>query len=228
MNRTIVLVGLLVVLSANLACGPHSFDSPLCESNEETVTFFLLGMLDEYMGRRFHEGGSDVVERFYPGEGREAAIFEACLLDYNKLAGTTQAVEIEVRKQGHIYLKSRAHCDMLNSFYDYGFESGVTQVSTGQRTTAESLSGAVFEGASRSAMLAFVSGAYCRYGDGRSFTYANSGKRAGLVVELLKEIGCQEVELEVTEGIPFTHRINFQSTAELDTWLNVLKGAARE
>ncbi|HEU4365123.1 MAG TPA: hypothetical protein VFT13_06615, partial [Candidatus Krumholzibacteria bacterium] len=83
-------------------------------SGEKTETlFFILGMLDEYLGRQWTED-VDCVERFYCSEHVEAFVFLAYL---NRLAseqGLDPVIDTELN-DCLVYFHSKPLADLINS-----------------------------------------------------------------------------------------------------------------
>lgn len=68
--------------------------------------------------------------------------------------------------------------------------------------------------------LAYLAGAWVRYGRGSDFVLANAQDKAKLIAQLLTNLGCREVRLESTFGfIPQTNAVHFQPTEEVTQWL---------
>ncbi len=180
-------------------------------------------MLDEYLGRRFIEGGSGVVEKFYPHELSKANIFRNCLKQYATSMEPVPEIGEEVGRQGHVSIISPTLAGILNSYYDIQFESqGSILTTTNQAVTHASLSIDVFQNTDQSKILPFLAGAYFRYGSDQAYCYANSVDRVHLVAELLRMIGCGGVNIQTNEGYPTTHCIHFEPTEELDLWITAL------
>lgn len=210
--------GILAVLVITVAIWWQPPSSRLPVHNDKTATFFLLGMLDEYLGRLFYEEYPDRVEYFR--SKRKAKVFTGLLSEHAKLSGTDQAFELRKSRQGGLEVVSQGYAKMLNSYYS--FESGEpnwTGAYPGERTASASLKLSAFQGADRSTELAFLAGAYCRYGSDHRYRFANSNGRVNLIVELLERVGCKNVRLETIEAIPYMNTIEFEPTAELDEWL---------
>jgi hypothetical protein len=200
--------------------------------------FFVLGFVDEYLGRRFVED-DDRVERFYPNEMDKAAVFERQLAKLASEQGLEPAVRSPEGQQGHIAFRSKPIADRLNSCYKYqasGGEVGPGPDGTYRRLASASLGRSLFmragHGSSRGnglpdevfhrrRALAYLAGAWCRYGRGNEFIFANSSDKAELIAQLLDDVGCRDVRREYNFGyIPRTNWVRFQPTDELKAWLD--------
>ena len=81
----------------------------------------------------------------------------------------------------------------------------------------------VFDGLERDTKLAYLAGAYYRWGDGDSLRFANSSRKADLIKGLLTELGCT-ADRSWREGIPSTNWVHFTPTKELKSWFDRLPG----
>jgi hypothetical protein len=68
--------------------------------------------------------------------------------------------------------------------------------------------------------LAYLAGAWARYGRGNDFVFANAHDKATLVEGLLSDLGCSRISLESTYGTaPQANIVRFQPTDEVTEWL---------
>lgn len=209
----------------------------LTDDKAETV-FFVLGMLDEYLGRQFVED-EDSIEGFYCREAETARLFRRSV---SRLA-TEQSLDPAIRDETmqdclRVY-HSKTIADRLNSCYRYRASNGqLVQGADGtyRRTASASLEMGLFmhsgHGAGtergwpdevfyRRRALAYVSGAWRRHGRGGDFVFANSKEKANLVAQLLVALGCHGVRLESDFGlIPQTNVVHFAPTDEVNAWLH--------
>jgi hypothetical protein len=196
-----------------------AWNADLSGKKGQTV-FFLLGMLDEYLGRRFIEDG-DKVEGFYCGEPDVADTFYRYLLRLSKEQKLDAKISKKIRQDCLPSFHSPVLAKFINSFYDYTLtNSGMAVTDDGPKMMASAdLSADVFEGLDRDVKLAYLAGAYYRYGEGDSFRFANSSGKADLIRDLLTELGCP-AERSWREGIPYTHWVRFTPTDELRRWFD--------
>jgi hypothetical protein len=213
-----------------------SCDFDLKGSAGETA-FFVLGMLDEYQGRRIVED-EEVVERFYCHETSVAGVFRDAIVKLAKEQGLEPSVRSETTQGCLISYRSKPIAERLNSCYQYQASSDfVAQGSDGtyRWTASASLGLHLFlrsdrnlergvdlpdEVFHRRRALAYVAGAWTRYGHGADFVFANAQDKARLVAQLLTSLGCRAVRIESTFGvIPQTNVVKFEPTGELREWL---------
>jgi hypothetical protein len=252
----VLLVALMVGTSLAVGCRqPGNVDRPLasvertpapassgsCDfdlaGSQSDAVFYVLGVLSEYLGRRFVEG-DDRVEVFYCDEKPLAALFQHQL---TKL-GADQGFDPEIRKELGpdclITYRSRPISARLNSCYRYQLSTDVlSQGADGRykRTAEASLSMQLFlrngHGATtskgwpdevfhRRRALAYIAGAWARYRRGADFVFANAQDKSKLVAQLLTNLGAHDVRLESTFGlIPQANIVHFQPTDEISEWL---------
>jgi hypothetical protein len=201
------------------------------------TVFVVLGLLDEYLGRGFLED-DDRVERFYCDEHDKAALFRRLIVRLAQEQGLDPTIRDETIQGCLIAYHSKAIADRLNSCYSYQMTSGTIAPGadgTYRRTATASLGDSLFlrsglgagrgngladEAFHRRRALAYLAGAWNRYGRGADFGFANSHDKAALIAELLSHLGCQGVRLEtITGGAPNANIVHFEPTAEVKTWL---------
>lgn len=197
------------------------------------TAFFVLGMLNEYRGRSVVED-EDVVEGFYCDEISVATVFREALLKLAKEQDLDPSIRTETTQGCLVTYRSKQIADRLNSCYRYQASSeSVVQGSDGtyRRIASPSLEIGLFlrggqhvaTGAGlseqvfyRDRALAYVAGAWARYGRNSTFVFANAQHKARLVAQLLTYLGCQDVRLESNFGfIPQTNVVRFEPTVEV-------------
>jgi len=74
----------------------------------------------------------------------------------------------------------------------------------------------MFDGMGRDAMLAYLSGAYQRYGRGNTIGFANAEHKADLIARLLTEVGATDVRrLTARDSIPNGNWVQFHASSDL-------------
>ena len=195
---------------------PVHFSPDLSNAKGDNV-FFLLGMLNEYAGRNFVEK-SDLVESFYCGEDCEAHVFLAYLKRVAAEQGLDASVDVRMRQACLTGLHSRMLTEFIDSFYEYQYSSGgrlIGEDGIRRRAGSASLSAEAFARAKERHKLAFLVGAFYRYGRDGGFVYANSSERVKLVMALLTEVGCENVRFESRPGIPSQNTVRFDADEKL-------------
>lgn len=185
---------------------------------------FLVGMLGEYMGRDFGHRG-DTVESFYANEHVQAFVFRAYLDSVCADQGIETTIREERRDEVLISWHSPDLTRLINSFYLYrisGHEVIVDRDELPERSG--SLSYRLLAHADRGLKLAYLAGAWFRYGQDDHFRFANSVGRTDLVAKLLRDVGCTGVRKHSRSGIPATNTIQFNSTPDLNDWFERLPG----
>ena len=206
---------------------------------ESRSSFFVLGILNEYNGRGFLEG-SDRLESFYCNEAKIAGLFKRTA---DALA-REQRLEPDIREeivQGCLTdYYSRTLAPRVDSCYRYSLTREIqAETPDGQlrRTASASLGGELFtppgaisgtrtaRGLSddlflRRRALAYLAGAWARYGRGRDFVFSNARSKVDLIARLLVDLGCTNMRVESTVGlIPQGNAVHFEPTAEVTEWL---------
>ncbi len=192
---------------------------------ESLSAFFVLGFLDEYLGRRIVEN-SDLVEWFFCSEAAVADTFEAALLRLAADQHLEPRLERTIRQAGEacrIQFRSPTLSKGINSLYAYRFGSGIqSQGEDGRyhRTAALRVTDGMIRPYGREAQLAFLAGAFARRSRDGEFFLINAEHKAELIGRLLTGLGCSDVWVRSTEGlIPRTTLVSFVPTAEVTEWL---------
>jgi len=217
--------------------GTGSCDFDLAGDKADTV-FFILGLLEEYNGRGIVED-SDRVEGFYCNETNTARLFRRYLGKLAQEQGLNPAVREETVQECLVSYYSKPIADRLNSCYRYEMtDQPLAQAADGtyRRTANPSLlatglftrgsvsviteKGLSDEAFFRRRALAYLAGAWARYGRGNDFVFANAHDKATLVEGLLSDLGCSRISLESTYGVaPQANIVRFQPTDEVTEWL---------
>jgi hypothetical protein len=218
----------LAIASVASSCHESVKRGDLDLKGQKGITiFFLLGSLDEYLGRHIIEGG-DHVEGFYCSEQDKARIFRKYLEKLVKEQGIKTSITEEKRQECLTLFRSLELTELFNSFYEYKLTSGTTvQDRNGKwkKTATAFVTKSIFDGVGRDCKLAYLSGAYWRYGpgamSGRSFRFANSYRKVDMIADLLREFGCRNVRVESDRrGIPASNTIAFKPTREVEEWFS--------
>lgn len=197
----IVIVSCIVIQLGESNSNAQDYD---LAGSKGTNLFFVLGFLDEYSGRHI-DTNSDQIEHFYWGEYIQAYVILAYLNKIKHDQGLSTDISVERRQELLISLHSDEMTKLINSFYESSRNSFFPY--------------AQFQGRDRSLKLAYLAGAYFRYGRNSSFSFANSYKKAELVVRLLSDVGCKLPEIKSSEGtIPVNNIVYFEPTNELTEW----------
>ncbi|KAF0216055.1 MAG: hypothetical protein FD174_3817, partial [Geobacteraceae bacterium] len=128
MRRLILAALVPLLLFATSASGQENRNS----KQEDVLPgvkaiFFILGCLDEYMGRAIIEKDADGVASFYSSEVQASQVFEK----YLKFLVAEESIHTEIRKEisdgGHISFHSPELYQRINSMYPYSFENSHTK-----------------------------------------------------------------------------------------------------
>ncbi len=187
--------------------------SDLSGSKGETV-FFVLGMLDEYGGRDLRNE-TDIVERFYCNEHVNAFVFRAYLDRLAREQGLSSEVETRWYQDCLVSFHSKEMRDFVNQFYIY--EPGAEPADAYTRGESASLSWVQLGGRDRALQLAYLAGAYFRYGRNGGFRFANASAKRNLVAKLVEQIGCTDTRTSSREGLPYQNEVLFTPTSEVRT-----------
>jgi hypothetical protein len=191
--------------------GPPMLD--VSNSRRRTI-FWLLGFYDEYLGRRIVSGADDVVERFYCNEAGAARQFRRVLSRLAREQGLRDDVHERVYQECLTEFRSSEVRLALDSFYVDRRTTGMFVNGNEVITLRATLD--MFDGMGRDAMLAYLSGAYQRYGRGNTIGFANAEHKADLIARLLTEVGATDVRrLTARDSIPNGNWVQFHASSDL-------------
>lgn len=170
--------------------------------------FEILGMLDEYIGRRLNTTTlspktfspleiTDFVESFYPHESDKANYFLNLVKQFEKKNNIDFNVRTEVKQQGHTVFHSDSLAKFINSFYIYvGSDKGT-------------LYPYFINKQSRKNKIAYLRGAYRRHGREDMITIANGYNKMRLLESVLMHLGYNNVKTTFTKDcIPNSFKVS--------------------
>ncbi len=228
MKNLIVLI--ILVLSL--------FSCDMKDKNYIDYDFFLIGTLSDYLGREKYQTVEDRVDKYSHSER------QLCMTVYSIFKNSYPDLEIsssvhKISRNNEFELHSKALAKKIESFYSYkasgrmayhgqdDFKNlnldSLTKTPDFYSTNFDtiytgSLKLNVFE--TEKQKLSFITGAYVRYGWHTDSLYQirvfNSISKVKILNELLKDVGCTNVDYEIKKGyIPTGHIVSFIPTAQL-------------
>jgi len=228
--KTIVLSQFIVLIT--LFCQGQS---SVIEIDYE---YFLLGTLNDYMGRETFKKIDNRVDEYYQNSKPLVFLLDSVFRDkFPDLIVSTN------EKNGRLELQSWSLAQKMNEYYSYipsgrgayiG-EADVTTLNLDSLTKTPDFYSTYFDtiytGRIRNDIfsndiqrLSFITGAYMRFGGERDSLYfiriANSISKVRIAAEQLKELKCSNIEYVVNKGhIPTYHTAYFTPTPELKNYL---------
>lgn len=199
--------------------------------------YFLIGTLNDYMGRDKYKKIEDRVDRYDPSEKKLCLSIDSIFrITYPDLSLISKKKEFE--------LYSELLARNIEKFYNY--EPSETKKDNGkadlEKLNIDSLAktndfittyfDTVYTGSLKSDVfktkqqkISFITGAYLRFGGHSDSIYQisipNSYSKVRVLVELLKKIGCYNVEYEIKRDyIPTGHTVFFNPTDELKLYFD--------
>lgn len=176
----------------------------------DTISF-ILGTLDDYMGRKLYPELTTRIDRFYAYEyplvRKLDSLITPAAFDYKRL--------FENDSSG-IQLFSKKISILLNSNYDY-FDSH-SRTMDQDTIYYGKLRNNIFDSDLRK--ISFLLGAYIRFGDfnGNLYTISipNSASKIKVCESLLNELKCKDVVYTIKRNyIPVGHSVSFHPTEKL-------------
>ena len=199
-----------------------------CQKNNIKLDkdYFVIGTLTDEMGR---------IKDYKDNETVEKSTFDNFILKYNfnflKADYDDLVIDSALVRQTDLYgdyidimntsLKSKKFAFKVNQLYTYQFgleEKGEVIDSTYTGTLKKNIFKNNFQ------RLSFLTGVYCTNGITNEQKYCikfvNSIGKYSVCVDALKKMGCKNVELIVTEAVPWSEAIYFEPTELLKSYLN--------
>ncbi len=196
------------------ASASHAEKAPDLTGRKGETVFFVLGMLDEYAGRSIVED-SDRVESFYCNEHVPAFVFRAYLARLAEEQGIETAIETRWN-ECLVSFHSKALASFINGFYSVESSSGYVDTDEGKKQFARArLPLSAVDDRDPVLQLAYLAGAYSRYGSSGQFGFANSGEKRNRVATLLKNTGSDVTDVTSKEGLPARNEVHFSPNAAL-------------
>jgi len=182
----------------------------------------MLGMLNEYLGRFNHISGkpyAGLVESFGMDEQEIADRFEEMILAYHQETGTRFSLKRDPPGSGLVF-KSHKLSEIINSFYIV--EKG--------KSVSGTLDLKVLDAASENCRLAFVQGAYMRFGleGANAIRMANGYYKITALAHVLEGLGCKPVRIYRMETVPMSYVLVFRPTERLKELLPIRRKLRKE
>jgi len=200
--------------------------------------YFLLGTLNDYMGRDKYSEVANRIDEYYPNEKPLVSFLDSIYKN-----SYPDLVLSKSPKTGKLELRSMFLAQKVNDFYDFqssgrGIYCGKADFKT---LNLDSLSKtpdfhskyfeALYTGrmktdifTSNSERFSFIAGAYIRFGGKKDSLYyiriPNSVSKVNILAEQLKYLKCTNVKYVIKKGyIPCGHTVYFTPTEELKNYL---------
>jgi hypothetical protein len=177
---------------------------------------FLLGTLNDYMGRRVSQDDEDKIDNY--GSFEKSLVLKIdSLFTSNfddlliKKTEPVQVFEYEYK------INSKKLAAKINSNYTYKKYSWSQKKDT---TFYGKLKENVFDNELKK--ISFIIGAYSRFGEQKdkrySLRFVNSLSKFAECEKILKELGCKKVEIKIIKAIPTTQLIFFKPSRKLELY----------
>lgn len=194
--------------------------------------FVLLGMLDEYGGRRIIEG-TDVVEGFYASESDVVTHFTFFLDQLIKESGLKASYVVKTIDSGAAYIQSAYLAEMVQSWYTYEFGESTFRDLDGRvyRTTYSEIDMSYFPQTNSpkffpdivDSRFSYLYGLNIRYGHNGGFRFANAYSKVKVAIQLLEDLECDWIQWHWSlKGAPTIHSLTFGPSPSLKRLLGRL------
>ena len=196
--------------------------------------FVVLGMINEYLGRRAIEDGS-TVELFYADERPLADLFAKYLILYGtRLHIDSAEVSVVDAPTGHSCVESRRMNAHINALYKFEFEIDrfITMPDGEKHRIADialTIEGfprktsMLYRSSEMNSRFSYLYGAMLRFGrEGLVIKMANASQKIELIKRLLGELDVEWVGHKYTVGlVPTCHEVTFGADGKLTKFLQL-------
>jgi hypothetical protein len=201
----------LIILSQTLS------GQPLTKIQRE---FFVLGTLDDYMGRRLNPDEKNLLDSYYSYEGSLVTMLDSLLkIDYSSSDYKAERYFTSDGTPASSKIFSNIISEKFNSYYRFK-PSGFFTLEHDTIYWGK-LKGGIFK--TDAEKLAFLAGVYVRFGMRNDTAYeisiANSTSKTLICTDLLKEFNCKPTYSIWKNYIPVGHHVYFHPTEELKAYL---------
>src|SRR5688572_4332785 len=186
--------------------------------------FVVLGMINEYLGRRAIEGDG-TVERFFVNERPIAGIFARYLASFCQDVGADPAdISVVDSDTGHSHVDSKVMNERVNSLYRFEFPADqyLTTLDGHKRRVASVALGiedfprkrsVLYEPTEMNPRFSYMYGVFLRFGRGGLVVeMANASKKIELIKRVLEDLDVEWVQHRYSiGGAPVIHQISFGS-----------------
>ena len=195
--------------ASDLPAGP-AFD---VSGTRGTAVFWVLGALNEYLGRRTFAGGGEDVETLFCNEDKFVPRFRNML---GRLVREQQLADdlSESTVQGWLVtFHSQALAVRIDQLYRDRRPTGMFANPGRHELVALYVSRDILVTERREHVVAYLAGAYQRFGQGDSIVLANAEHKARLIAEWLAQIGATNVRHEtLRETVPNGNVVSFRAS----------------
>lgn len=217
---------MLIVNCSNPTSGSSSINK-----EQDSTLYFILGIIDDYMGRFIVENGLRV-ESFYPAETTTSIIFQEYinkLIEENNIKDTLIK---EVIQSGHIEFNSRKVTEYINNCYVYDLESSSMLWLNEESiyvpaVRSHALKPEITNNVDNIEKLAFLKGLYIRNNLGSDgncdstycISFVNSVYRYSMAEEYLLSFNCTDLSVEDSppDAVPFNRILYFKPSEVIDS-----------
>lgn len=208
--------------------------------------YFLIGTLSDYMGREKYKNVSERVDKYTQSEKQLCLSIDSIFRNsYTDLEFSSSVHKIS--KENEFELHSKTLAERIESFYSYKPSgrmayNGQTEI---EKLNLDSLTktpdfyttnfDTIYTGSlklnvftTENQKVSFITGAYVRFGWQTDSLYHirvfNSVSKVRILNDLLKELGCTNIDYEIKKGyIPTGHTVSFIPTKLLNEYFEKYK-----
>jgi hypothetical protein len=205
MKKRLLIFAFAIFLAQASFGSSEKFTKNFCE---------ILGMLDEYISRYDYYTGEprdSIVEHFYPNEQELAKHFFDLIKNYENETTTNFSIRQEVDAEGHTFFYSKTFSAFINSLYKLNSKKLAT------------LDRDLILGLNRKLKLAYLNGAYLRFGNGNEISIANGINKIKTIAIVMESLKIKNIKLYNSGpgSVPMDYVLTFDSSLNLRKILKI-------
>ena len=181
-----------------------------------TAVFWVLGALNEYLGRRTFASGGDEVETFFCNEQTFVPVFRDMLRRLVREQQLSNDLSESIVQDCLLSFRSHGLAARIDRLYRDRRSTGMFANPGRHEIVARYVSRDVLATEPREHVVAYLAGAYQRFGQGDSIVLANAEHKAQLIAEWLVQVGATNVRHEtMRETVPNGNVVSFRASPAL-------------
>jgi len=194
--------------------------------NKTQREYFVLGTLDDYMGRQLDPRDKNLLDRYdATQEPLVSAVDSILKIDYTVSDYKVERYDDTAGRPLSFKIFSKILSEKFNGYYEFEPSGSSTEDNDPMLNTKPILVGKLKQGIFKSDedKLAFLAGVYVRYGfpndTACEIAIPNGPYKSSICYKLLKDMKCNPAYIILKDHIPVGHLLYFHPSAQVKAYL---------